>query len=47
MADGTSFGPSGEHGEGTRCSSCMTVIATWNDTEIARSDRTVVVEGNH
>lgn len=25
----------------------MTVIATWNDTEIARSDRTVVVEGNH
>jgi uncharacterized protein (DUF427 family) len=25
----------------------MTVIATWNGTEIARSDDTVVVEGNH
>lgn len=25
----------------------MTVIATWNGSEIARSDNTVVVEGNH
>ncbi len=25
----------------------MTIIATWNGTELARSDRTVVVEGNH
>ncbi|HEY3842365.1 MAG TPA: DUF427 domain-containing protein [Acidimicrobiales bacterium] len=25
----------------------MTVTATYNGTEIARSDRTVVVEGNH
>ena len=25
----------------------MTVIATYEGTEIARSDRTVVVEGNH
>ena len=25
----------------------MTVTATFNGTEIARSDRTVVVEGNH
>ena len=25
----------------------MTVTASWNGKEIARSDRTVVVEGNH
>lgn len=25
----------------------MTMVARWNDTEIARSDDTVVVEGNH
>ena len=25
----------------------MTVTASWNDKEIARSDHTVVVEGNH
>lgn len=25
----------------------MPVIARWNETEIARSDATVVVEGNH
>ena len=25
----------------------MTVTASWNDREIARSDRTVTVEGNH
>ena len=25
----------------------MTVIASWNGSEIARSDDTVVVEGNH
>lgn len=25
----------------------MTVIARWNGTEIARSDDTIVVEGNH
>jgi uncharacterized protein (DUF427 family) len=25
----------------------MSIVATWNGTEIARSERTVVVEGNH
>lgn len=25
----------------------MTIVATWNGEEIARSDDTVVVEGNH
>lgn len=25
----------------------MTIVARWNGTEIARSDATVIVEGNH
>lgn len=25
----------------------MAIVASWNGTEIARSDQTVVVEGNH